>query len=79
MRSPTLPIAFSPQVRLSNATLCLIASIGPMFCCTSTGTTRKVDKVQATPRPLPIMRTRKLLSLFFMACSSMPTVAAMAA
>ena len=28
---PTLPIAFSPQVRLSRATLCFSASIGPML------------------------------------------------
>ena len=76
---PTLPIAFSPQVRLSRATLSLIASIGPTLRCTSTGTTKKVDRVQATPSPLPSMRTRKLFSRLLSACSSMPTVAAIAA
>src|SRR5690606_22666428 len=57
---PTVPIALSPQVRLNSATLSLSASIGPTSRLTSTGTTRKVARVQATPRPLPIRRTMKL-------------------
>ncbi len=78
MPMPTLPIAFSPQVRLSRLALCLSASIGPTFWLTSTGTTRKVASVHAAPRPLPSRRTSRLSSSF-MRLSTRPTVAAIAA
>ena len=75
---PAVPMICSPHVFLSSEALRLMASMGPTPSTTSTGTTRNVMTFQANPPSAATMapanppRSRS-------ACSSRPTVAAMAA